>query len=376
MKFEEKLKHYLLSLEKPNHYEYFEKNGKEFLQYNDFFIDYDRQMDTKEYELFVDKLIVQYQTNQEPAKDNSLYCQVFKSSASIETTEFMEGLLKLNPTPQEYAQLYLTVFKVTPRTNNSHDYYNLHAFLKHAPDSDAMRLVFAKGQYYQANSGGFNLHGLFKLLSEELEKYQYTDDDFIAMMKEHQDNSPGFFHVMENNLIRTIIKNTTNSARALNEILEIEGLIGSSNYDIPESYPVEALPVNGWSLIKNYQMEDFVQSRRVLETYAYSIQPYCSQMGLKEVRISAETTKDDFISYLYVQSKNQEKPDMELFCYVLDNVLAMYASHNNKDKFFNHDSFGKIVNDLLLYDKMNKKYGVNIDMDSPDDIAHLSSPKI
>jgi hypothetical protein len=376
MKFEEKLKHYLLDLDKTNNYEYFKNNGKEFLQYNDFFIDYDRQINSKEYKLFVDKLIAQYQTNKEPAQDNTLYCHLFKNRNSIENTNFMEGILELKPTPQEYAQLYLTIFKVVPHINNTQDYYNLHVFLKHAPDSDSARMVFAQGQYYKENSGSFNLNGLFKLLSEELEKYQYTDNDFIAMMKAHRDSSSAFFHVMENNLIKMIIKNTTDSSRALNEILEIGDLMGSSNYDIPENYPVEPLPVNGWSLIKNYQMEDFIQARRVLEHYAYHIKPYCSQMGLKDVRISAETTKEDFISYLYVQSKNENKPDMELFCYVLDNVLAMYATHDNKDKFFNSDSFGKIVNDLLLYDRLNKKYGVKIDMDCPDEIIPLSSPKI
>lgn len=360
MNFSDKLKNYLLNLDKTGHYIFTEENHSEkvtgLLCFNNFLIDEDTQLNSSMYRNFVENLMLAYNGKKEPTKENRLYLQVFKSNGSTESTEFLEDILKFAPTPEEYAQLYETLFKVKPRAKTSNDYYNLLSFIKQAPDSDYVKAVFAKGQCYDQRYG-LNIDGLFDLLSRELKKWSYSDKDFIAMMQNHRDNSPAFFQIKEKNLIKNVIENTSNARLALKEILDIDYILGHGNYDIPDNQmPVTALPVNGWSLIKNYQMEDFKQGYRFLEQFIYSLKPYYHEMGLKDIRISSEANQDEPLSYLYLQSTTMEEADKNLFCHVLDNTMAMHAIQG-PDDFFDTQRFGKMIKDLLLYEKMNRKYG-------------------
>jgi hypothetical protein len=360
MNFSDKLKNYLLNLDKTGNYLFIQddnsKKGTGLLCFNSFLIDEDTQLTSSIYHDFVDNLMLAYNSRKEPAKESGLYLQVFKSNGSTENTEFLEDILTFTPTPEEYAQLYQTLFKVIPRTQTSKDYYNLLSFIKQAPDNDYVKAVFAKGQYY-TQCPGLNIHGLFDSIAQEVKKWNYSDKDFIEMMQNHRDNSPDFFQLKEKNLIKSIIENTTNSRLALKEILDIDYILGHGNYDIPDSQmPVTALPVNGWSLIKNYQMEDFKQGYRFLEQFIYSLKPYYHEIGLNDIRISSEASQDEPLSYLYLQSTTMDEVDKNLFCHILDNTMAMYAIQG-PDDFFDTQKFGKMIKDLLLYEKMNRKYG-------------------
>ena len=292
---------------------------------HDRYSEHERAIGSAAYQYMVTHIIEQIKTG---VKDNHTYfLNVFEDMEGCGQTEFVQGLMALNPPAHDIALMQRLFFHNNPIA--------LNYLLEYSGTREQKLALFKEGQSYENER--FFLAEIFKCNVEAIAPL-VNDNELISLYLSHVEYSTHFIHhIPFATICNIMIRYSRDSDMVINTLYK-DYISEPSNthelfHEIP--YPSQQLSINHAYLIKHHGFSLFSKdSNKDIKVYLNgfnnNLQSHLESLNLSHSSIEHKNSN----TILTLTSNSLNKPDIQAIVFLLEHTLNLLQDKSDIMDFY------------------------------------------